>query len=89
MTGTTKEEVYSAVSLLLKDKEAHSAMSQAQNPYGDGTASAQIISFVKNAFAHKTSRSIDTSDEPLGDDWIILNCQSQARGPFPPRFWCC
>lgn len=42
LVGTQEEAIYEAITTLLDDPEAYQAMSQASNPYGDGTASRQI-----------------------------------------------
>lgn len=42
LVGTAEEDIYEAFSTLLTSREAYDQMSQASNPYGDGTASAQI-----------------------------------------------
>lgn len=42
LVGTDEETIYQNFKTLLVDKEAYEAMSQASNPYGDGTASKQI-----------------------------------------------
>ena len=43
MVGTSEEGVYSAFRSLLVNKQEYEAMSKAVNPYGDGTASMQIV----------------------------------------------
>lgn len=43
LVGTDEEEIYSETIKLLKDKEEYEKMSKAVNPYGDGTASKQIV----------------------------------------------
>ncbi|MCL4404058.1 UDP-N-acetylglucosamine 2-epimerase (non-hydrolyzing) [Patescibacteria group bacterium] len=42
LVGTDKEKIISALSELLDDPEAYTAMTGKQNPYGDGKASARI-----------------------------------------------
>ncbi len=42
LVGTKEEDLYRHFTELLDDKAAYDAMSQATNPYGDGTASKQI-----------------------------------------------
>lgn len=42
LVGTDEETIYQNFKTLLVDREAYEAMSQASNPYGDGTASKQI-----------------------------------------------
>lgn len=42
LTGTKEESIYNACRELLEDENAYRCMSQAKNPYGDGTASKKI-----------------------------------------------
>lgn len=42
LVGTSESEIYAQASRLLDDPQAYKAMSQASNPYGDGTASRRI-----------------------------------------------
>ena len=42
LVGTEEEVIYNNFKLLLENKDAYSKMSNASNPYGDGTASKQI-----------------------------------------------
>ncbi|HFI0736653.1 TPA: non-hydrolyzing UDP-N-acetylglucosamine 2-epimerase [Streptococcus suis] len=42
LVGTEEETIYKEFSVLLSDKQEYSKMSQASNPYGDGTASIKI-----------------------------------------------
>ena len=50
IVGTDTERIVKAVDLLM-DAEEHRAMSQAMNPYGDGTAAAQIVDILKEALS--------------------------------------
>jgi UDP-N-acetylglucosamine 2-epimerase (non-hydrolysing) len=43
LVGTNKDVIYREASALLTDAEAYCRMSQAVNPYGDGTASKKIL----------------------------------------------
>lgn len=43
LVGTDTETVYAAARELLTDAASYQTMSTAQNPYGDGTASSQIV----------------------------------------------
>lgn len=43
LVGTNTEDVYHAAEELLTDETAYQKMSNATNPYGDGTASQQIV----------------------------------------------
>jgi len=42
LVGTDEEEIYEGFKLLLNSQQEYQKMSQASNPYGDGTASKQI-----------------------------------------------
>ena len=48
LVGTDAAIIEQAVSELLEDGEIYKVMAEAHNPYGDGTASQQIINFLKN-----------------------------------------
>ena len=43
LAGTNEKSVYDTVASLLTDKDRHSAMSKAKNPFGDGQASQRIL----------------------------------------------
>lgn len=43
LVGTDEEVIYTHFKQLIEDKEAYKKMSNASNPYGDGTACAQIV----------------------------------------------
>ena len=43
LTGTSTENIYKKCKELLDDKKIYNEMSNATNPYGDGTASEQIV----------------------------------------------
>jgi UDP-N-acetylglucosamine 2-epimerase (non-hydrolysing) len=46
LVGTSTADIATAANRLLDDSEAYRVMSQASNPYGDGTAAAQIVEFL-------------------------------------------
>lgn len=48
LVGTDKERIKQHVIQLVEDANLYNAMSQAQNPYGDGLASLRIVTFLKN-----------------------------------------
>ena len=50
LIGTEEEVVYQETKRLLVDQNAHDAMAQAKNPYGDGTASQQIAEAIAAFF---------------------------------------
>ena len=47
LVGTDEETIYDACRLLLTDETAYQAMAHARNPYGDGTASRQIVGILE------------------------------------------
>ena len=47
LVGADKEVIISSVSKLLEDEITYKKMSYAHNPYGDGTASASIVNYLK------------------------------------------
>ena len=49
LVGTNTERILSEAGHLLDDKNAYMEMSTAHNPYGDGTASKQILEILRNA----------------------------------------
>lgn len=50
MAGVEKQAIIDAAQKLISSPEAYERMSKAINPYGDGTASEQIIQAIQNAF---------------------------------------
>ncbi len=50
LAGTEKDDIFRIVDELLTDEEKYSAMSHAVNPYGDGTASRQIVEAILSKF---------------------------------------
>lgn len=48
LVGTEEQTIYEEFSLLLKDEKSYAMMSQASNPYGDGTASKKIREILEN-----------------------------------------
>lgn len=47
LVGTEEDVIYDNFKLLLESQEEYDKMSTASNPYGDGTASQQIVSILK------------------------------------------
>lgn len=47
LVGTEEETIYNEFTTLLNDKVAYEKMSHASNPYGDGTASQQILAILE------------------------------------------
>jgi UDP-N-acetylglucosamine 2-epimerase (non-hydrolysing) len=54
LVGTDVQKIVTETSLLLDDPIAYKHMSQATNPYGDGTASKTITDIIVKHFANKT-----------------------------------
>lgn len=48
LVGTDEQVIYDSLKELLDNKETYQKMSEAKNPFGDGTTSQSIISFLKN-----------------------------------------
>ena len=48
LVGTDRAKIISELTQLLNDQQAYDAMSNAKNPYGDGTASQQIADILAN-----------------------------------------
>ena len=48
LVGTDKEKIVSSAQDLLDNIEIYKKMSQSHNPYGDGSACAKIVEFVRN-----------------------------------------
>lgn len=51
LIGPSRRAIVSEVSRLLKDTKAYGQMSQAGNPFGDGTASRRIVDVLARSFA--------------------------------------
>ncbi len=47
LVGTKEEVIYREFKALLEDQELYQKMSEASNPYGDGTASEQIVNILR------------------------------------------
>ena len=50
LTGTDEEKIYNEAKKLLESKNEYEKMSKASNPYGDGTASKQIVDAIISRF---------------------------------------
>jgi UDP-N-acetylglucosamine 2-epimerase (non-hydrolysing) len=55
LVGTSQEKIETQLNELLTNPTAYAAMSEAHNPYGDGTASKQIADALTNAIANAIS----------------------------------
>ncbi len=51
LVGTDPEKISASIDQLLDDEEEYNKMATAKNPYGDGTASKQILAAIKEVFA--------------------------------------
>lgn len=51
LVGTDKDKIVANFDRLMQDKAFYEKMAQIENPYGDGTASAKILSIVQNILA--------------------------------------
>lgn len=51
LIGATRSAIVSEVTRLSQDTEAYTRMAQAGNPFGDGTASAQIVAVLQRSLA--------------------------------------
>jgi UDP-N-acetylglucosamine 2-epimerase (non-hydrolysing) len=51
LAGTSSESIYEVVSRLLTDTSLYNEMVEAENPYGDGTASKQIAKVLRGNFS--------------------------------------
>ncbi|MBV6685493.1 UDP-N-acetylglucosamine 2-epimerase (non-hydrolyzing) [Bacillus sp. JRC01] len=56
LAGNEEENIYKLANELLTDPEAHSSMSKAANPYGDGLASYRIAQAIRYHFGHLEDR---------------------------------
>lgn len=50
LVGTDAAKIVEEVELLLNEKSHYGAMSEAHNPYGDGTAAEKILGVIRNAY---------------------------------------
>lgn len=50
LVGSQTADIVSAVTELLTNRKTYRAMSQAQNPYGDGNASQRVVEMLKNFY---------------------------------------
>jgi UDP-N-acetylglucosamine 2-epimerase (non-hydrolysing) len=50
LAGTREENIYRLTKRLLDDRAEYEKMSQSSNPYGDGTASRQIVNHIIQYF---------------------------------------
>jgi len=48
LVGTDKNLIVEQAQQLISNRESYEIMSKASNPYGDGTASVKIVSYIKN-----------------------------------------
>ncbi|MGG1634717.1 UDP-N-acetylglucosamine 2-epimerase [Paenibacillus sp. FSL A5-0031] len=62
LVGTNEELVYSRAHALLTDSQLYSRMSQAANPYGDGTASERIVDAILHHFGRLKDRPVSFTE---------------------------
>jgi len=62
LVGTNEEMVYSRAHALLTDSQLYSRMSQAANPYGDGTASERIVDAILHHFGRLKDRPVSFTE---------------------------
>jgi UDP-N-acetylglucosamine 2-epimerase (non-hydrolysing) len=48
LVGTNADFIIESVESLLREEETYKQMADSLNPYGDGTASKQILAFIKS-----------------------------------------
>ena len=48
LVGTSEEKIYEEFKTLLNNRTEYLKMSNASNPYGDGTASKQIVEIIRS-----------------------------------------
>lgn len=53
LAGTDEAEIYNWATRLLTDKAFYAKMAKATNPYGDGNASARIVTHIRDYFKNK------------------------------------
>ena len=63
LVGTDVDKIVNQVTKLLIDDERYQEMSQAQNPYGDGKASAHIVQTILQAFGIHKHHEVTSTDE--------------------------
>ena len=65
--GANRQNIVNAVNRLLNEELAYRRMQQARNPFGDGSASQQIVARLEESLhISKTSRSIDVEVKKCG-----------------------
>ena len=62
VVGTKRQTIVEAVKRLMTDELAYKRMQQAGNPFGDGTASHQIIAHLADMLAVDTSQRYSPSE---------------------------
>lgn len=63
LAGTNEEDIFGLADELLSNKQAHDQMAKASNPYGDGHASARIVSAILYHFEGGGQRPADFGQE--------------------------
>jgi len=60
LVGIDKEKIISEVSVLIDDPDYYNIMTQAQNPYGNGTAAEKIVEIILNSLLFNYEKDIIT-----------------------------
>lgn len=55
LVGTSARLIYAEATRLLRDPKAYASMTSSVNPYGDGTASQQIVRLLERGFARQAA----------------------------------
>lgn len=64
LAGTQPQEIIKNIKNIIEDNNLYSKMSQAKNPYGDGTSAKQIISIIEEKY-NKNELNITKAEEIL------------------------
>ena len=70
LIGPTRSAIVREVTRLSSDTDAYLAMSQAGNPFGDGTASRRIVDVLARHFVVASEATVDATSEPASAEAI-------------------
>ena len=70
LIGPTRSAIVREVTRLSSDTAAYLAMSQAGNPFGDGTASRRIVDVLARHFVVASEATVDATSEPASAEAI-------------------
>lgn len=62
LAGTTSSQISKNINMILEDREVYESMSNAVNPYGDGTSSKRIYDIIRSYY-DKNSLDVTSFDE--------------------------